>query len=91
MPFSLRLDEDTERRILRLALATGRTKSQVVREAVAAYGEEYEQYEAENPTAYDRLKHLIGTVDTGGRQLSERTGQRFRDLLEAKARGRRSR
>jgi predicted DNA-binding protein len=91
MPFSLRLDEDTERRIRRLAQATGRTKSQVVREAVAAYGEEYEKHQAETPTAYDTLKHLIGTVDTGGRQLSDRTGQRFREVLEAKARGRRSR
>lgn len=91
MPFSLRLDEETERLIARLASTTGRSKSQVVREAVAAYGEEHERRTAETPSAYETLKHVIGVVDTGGRHLSERTGQRFREVLEAKARGRRSR
>ena len=37
MPFSLRLDPETEAKIRKLTLATGRTKSQVVREAVAQY------------------------------------------------------
>jgi hypothetical protein len=37
MPFSLRLDPDTEAKIRRLAVSSGRSKSQVVREAVARY------------------------------------------------------
>ena len=37
MPFSLRLDRDTEAIIRRLSAATGRSKSAVVREAVALY------------------------------------------------------
>ncbi|MSO82486.1 MAG: CopG family transcriptional regulator [Acidobacteria bacterium] len=38
MPFSLRLDPDTEAKIRKLTAATGRSKSEVVREAVAIPG-----------------------------------------------------
>ena len=37
MPFSLRLDPDTEAKIRRLSAAMGRSKSEVVREAVARF------------------------------------------------------
>jgi predicted transcriptional regulator len=40
MPFSLRLDPDTEARIRRLADDTGQSRSAAVREAVARYAAE---------------------------------------------------
>lgn len=40
---------------------------------------------------YDAIRHLIGCVDSGGMKLSERTGEKFRNLLAGKkAHGRRA-
>lgn len=81
MPFSVRFDRDTERRVVRLAQATGRTRSQVVREAVAAY-----DVKARRETAYDRLAPFIGVGRGGDPTLSRRTGEAFRQLLKTRAR-----
>jgi hypothetical protein len=40
-------------------------------------------------SAYERLRHVIGVADSGGAGLSERTGERFRDLVMKRARARR--
>jgi hypothetical protein len=40
-------------------------------------------------TAYDRVAHVVGVADSGGARLSEQTGQRLRELLRARAGGRR--
>ena len=89
MPFSVRLDTETERRVARMAEATGRTKSQVVREAVAAY----EIGRAPEPAAQDarhRLGRFIGVARGGDPGLSRQSGAAVRRLLEAR-RARRSR
>jgi predicted transcriptional regulator len=86
MPFSVRFDRDTERRVVRLAQATGRTRSQVVREAVAAYDVEPRREPARRATAYDRLARFIGVGRGGDPTLSRRTGEAFRQLLKARAR-----
>jgi len=89
-PISIRLDAETEQRLRRLAHETGSTLSSVVREAVAEYGAAHDVREVAGARPYDRLKHLIGVVDrhTG---RSERTGDRFRAVVKARARARRAR
>lgn len=90
MPFSLRLDPDTESRIRRLSALTGRSKSQVVREAVAQYAPDEHPPSAGDST-FDRLKPYVGVVRTGGRSYSSDTHRQYRALLQKKRRARRSR
>ena len=87
MPFSLRLDPDTEARIRRLSASTGRSKSDVVREAVAHYAADHASPKA-GQSAYDRLKPYIGSVNSGGANLSTNTHAKFRELLLRKHRAR---
>jgi RHH-type rel operon transcriptional repressor/antitoxin RelB len=56
---SIRLDEKTERRLERLAKATGRTKTWFVRQAVNEYLEEWEDYHI----AMSRLEHEKEEID----------------------------
>ena len=80
---SVRLDTVSEATLNRLAQQRGQTWSEVLREALQRLAEA----ETER-SAYDRLRPYIGCSDSGGQQLSERTGVRFRELLEEKQRAR---
>lgn len=91
MPFSFRLDPETDAKIRRLAAASGQSKSSVVREAVAQYEVDQVGGDARDVTAVDRLQSFIGRVHTGGRHLSEDTHAKYREALRRKQRGRRSR
>jgi len=80
MPMSVRLDAKTERLVERLAQKKGQTKSEVVREAIGALAEQTNGSDrATHP--YDAVKDLIGCVRGGPRDLSVRTGEKFRRLL----------
>ncbi len=81
---SVQLDSSSEATLNRLAEQRGQTWAEILREALRRLAEE----EAE-PSAYDRLRPFIGCSDSGGQHLSERTGVRFRELLEEKQRARR--
>jgi hypothetical protein len=87
MAISVRLDPKTEALLRQLARASGRSKSWVVREAVAAYSANAPDVR----TPYEALAPFIGAGGTGATDLSERTGERFADGVQAKARARRSR
>jgi hypothetical protein len=91
MPFSLRLDPKTEAKIRRLAAATSRSKSEVVREAI----EQYEAYghppAGAASSAFSRLKPFIGTISTGGANYSKDTHRKYRDVIRQKHRARRAR
>jgi hypothetical protein len=87
MPISVRLDPETEALIRRMARVAGRSKSWVVREAVAAYSRNAPR----GRTPYEALAPFIGAGGTGRKALSERTGERFTDLVRTKARARRPR
>lgn len=89
MPFSLRLDADTEARIRRLARATNRSKSAVVREAMAQYvaGEAAES--KFTLTALDRCRSFAGVVSTSHQHATD-THQKYRASLDRKHRARRS-
>jgi hypothetical protein len=43
------------------------------------------------PRPYDAMKHSIGCADSGGMRLSEKTAERFYQLLIERRRERRSR
>jgi hypothetical protein len=91
MPFSLRLDPETEATIRRLSAGTGRSKSQVVREALAHYAAERHLSNAAEQSTFARLKPFIGTISTGGANYSNNTHRKYRDLIAQKHRARRSR
>ena len=78
MPTSVRLDPEITALIQRLAKQSGLTKSQIIREALLAFAE---RRQAKSPHPYDVVKHLIGSADSGGLALSEKTGDKFRKLL----------
>jgi hypothetical protein len=91
MPFSLRLDPDTEAKIRRLATATNRSKSQVVREAVTQYAAEGQSATTAPASAFDRLEPFIGAIGTGGADYSTHTHRKYRELVRQKHRARRAR
>ena len=91
MPFSVRLDPDTEAKIRRLSAAAGRSKSSVVREAVEQYAPEAGSAPAPGQSAFDRLKAYVGIVRTGGAHFSRDTHAKYRALLRRKHRVRRPR
>ena len=85
MPTTVRLDPETESLIKRLAKKTGRTKSQVIRDAIQALARSEAASEPkEGP--YEAIAHLIGCASGGPKDLSERTGEKFRNLLLERAR-----
>lgn len=88
MPMSVRLDDETEGLIRRLARSAGRTKSWVVREAVAEYAS---QRQPVDRAPYEAFAPFIGVIASGDGMLSENTGKRYAGLVKNKHRGRRSR
>lgn len=73
---SLRVSEKVRREVARLARASGRTESAVVRDAIEDYVER-----TPPPSPYEALQDVIGMVVGGPADLSERTGEKFRALL----------
>ena len=84
MPTSVRLDAKTQVLVARLARKTRRSKSEVIRAAIARLAED--QAEPASASAYDGMKHLIGIATGGPSDLSVRTGEKFRQLLRARRR-----
>lgn len=80
MPFTVRIDVKTERLIQRLARKRGRSKSEVIRDAIDILAKRaQEQEKAEGP--YEAVRDLIGSIRGGPSDLSERTGDRFLRML----------
>ena len=85
MPTTVRLDPETESLIKRLAKKTGRTKSQVIRDAIRALAKSEDGgISARGP--YEAFSHVIGCASGGPPDLSERTGEKFSRLLKARSR-----
>lgn len=83
MPTSVRLDPETDATLRRLAARTGRTKSDLLREAVSRLVAEEDQPPA--LTAYDRMADLVGVEKGGDPTLSQRTAEAVRDKLLARS------
>jgi hypothetical protein len=80
---NIRIDAETAAFLDRTARERGLTKSEVVRQALATLRKKKTPGTAATP--YELMAHLIGSWDSGGMQLSQRTGERFaRMLLEKK-------
>jgi Arc/MetJ-type ribon-helix-helix transcriptional regulator len=80
MTTSVRMDSETERLLDSLARERGSTKSEVVREAVRLVAQKARR-RRRLPRPYDLFRGVIGSVRGGPSDLSERTGNRFRQLL----------
>jgi predicted DNA-binding protein len=91
MAFSLRLDPETEKMIRNYADATGRTKGAVVREALEMFIAAEAQQAKFARTTKDRLKPYLGSISSGGAQLSTNTHEKYRDALTRKSSARSSR
>ena len=76
---SVRLDANTERLLDRIARETGRTRSEVIREAIARLADPSTQPNARHP--YLAVADLVGSVRGGPSDLSSRTGEKFREAL----------
>ena len=83
---NVRVDAETASFLERIARQTGRTKSAVVRDALQALREQTARSAPLPPS--EAMAHLIGSWDSGGLQLSERTGERFAQLLKEKKQAR---
>lgn len=59
----------------------------MMRDALERFAQEQEE---PGSSALDRLKSFVGVADSGGQQLSTKTGQRFREKVVEKQRARRS-
>ena len=80
MPTSVRLDAKTESLVARLARRKGQSKSRVIRDAIHAYAET-ETAVREPESGYEALKPWIASVKGLPPDLSERTGDKFYQLL----------
>ena len=79
---NIRIDPETEAFLNRLARGRGQTKSEVVRDALAALRKRAGRKQRTLPPA-QAISEVIGCWDSGGMRLSENTGQKFFDLLQA--------
>ena len=85
MAMSVRLDVKTERLVRRLAARGGRSKSAVLRQAIALLAKA-ENDPRRDVSPFAAIDDLVGCVRGGPPDLSTRTGERFRALLESRKR-----
>jgi Arc/MetJ-type ribon-helix-helix transcriptional regulator len=83
-PLTLRLDEKTRKRIVRIARRKQLSTSEVVRQAIEAWAERQEPI----ASPYEAVRDLIGVVHAGNPKGSVRTGRRFTRLLKQRRSGR---
>ncbi len=80
MPTSVRLDPETEALLKKLTRTSGRTKSEVIREALHRMSEEAG---ANQPASlYHGIEDLVGIADVGPGDLARHHKQRFREKLD---------
>lgn len=74
-----RVDSQTEEILKQLASRRGQEPEEIIRDAIDLLA-----HREKNLTAYDRLRSFIGSCDSGGEQLSEKTGKEFAGLNPGK-------
>jgi len=79
---TVRLDDETRDLLEKLARSSGAARSEVVRRAIRLLAQQEPATAEADP--YREVRHLIGTVRGGPPNLSQRTGDRFRELLQKK-------
>jgi hypothetical protein len=84
MPTSVRLDKQAQARLERLARITGRSKSDLMREAIARLDEMLNGDAA--PTLYDQWRDVIGIVNLGPGDRARQAEELLREGLGRKKR-----
>ena len=79
-PVTLRLDEETRQRIIRIARRRRISASELIREAIEAWVEKQEPV----TSPYEAMTDLLGVVRGGDAKRSTETGRRFRELLKSR-------
>ena len=77
-PVTLRLDQDTRRRLARIARRKRVSASEVIREAIEAWVERQEA----TGQPYEAVADLIGVVHGGNPERSTAAGRQFAELLK---------
>ena len=77
---SIRIDPEMAALLEQEARQTGRSKSEIVREALEVLRTRTNRGPVKPPA--EAMADLIGCWDSGGARLSERTGERFARLLQ---------
>lgn len=85
MPTSVRLDAKTEALLKRLAHRSGRTKSEVLREALIRFAETEAAGEQPNLPC-EMIAELIGVATGGPTDLARRHKQAFRERMTGRKR-----
>lgn len=85
MPTSVRLDPETEALLKRLAHNSGRSKSEVIREALHRLSEEA-QRSAKQEGLYHSIADLVGVADHGPEDFARQHKKRFREKLSRRRR-----
>ena len=85
MPTSVRLDNETEVLLQRLAHRSGRTKSDVLREALHHLAAEQEKSALPNGP-YALISDLLGIAQGGPKDLARRHKRAFRERLANRTR-----
>ena len=83
MPTSVRLDPETEALLGKLARTSGRTKSEIIREALHRMSEEVTGT-AETGSLYHAIADLVGIAENGPADLAREHKHRFREKLGRK-------
>lgn len=79
MPTSVRLDKQAQARLERLARITGRSKSDLMREAIARLDEMLNGDAA--PTLYEQWRDVVGIVNRGPGDRARRAEELLREGL----------
>jgi predicted DNA-binding protein len=74
------MDDKTTSALERIVAQTGKTKAEIVREALRTHLDKVAA-EISAKTPYELAKHLIGSVDSGGMQLSVDGGKKVARML----------
>ena len=76
-PLTLRLDNDTRERLIRIASRRQISVSEAIREAIANWTERHDTH-----TGYEAAADLLGVVHGGDPKRSASTGRSFKTLLK---------
>jgi len=87
MPTSLRLDRETEKLLIRLAFDEGRTKSDVIREAIHKYGRKLNE-RRRGESLFEAIRPFLGIERVQGASPSAQSSERFTEIVREKARKR---
>ena len=83
MQTTISVDRETDARLDRLSLSTGRSKSDLVHDALIAL-EATQSGESTEPSAFDLIGDLVGVGKDGPAELARTHKQAFRALLQVR-------